>query len=76
MLKGQASKHYYKHCADRNITFNAITNKMRTHFETEQRQDRLIDEWEGLTLAGVVRRNPGKPIIDCFEILSEKLLEL
>lgn len=76
MLKDQASKHYYRTIADRGKSFNERVLEIRTHFETPQRRDQVIEQWERLNFSLVMAKNPGKSPLEQLELLREDILDM
>ena len=76
MLKSEASKHYYRNVAGRGMSFIDMIEAIRMHFETEERQEMITGRWEDLDLIGIQHANPGKPILECFELMRGKLLDM
>ncbi|TQS35047.1 hypothetical protein Golomagni_04543 [Golovinomyces magnicellulatus] len=45
----------------------------KEHFETEARRQDHLAQWYDLSLQVIVHDNPGKPLMECFDILLDKL---
>ena len=60
MLTGEASDNYYQKVSGVCATFDAMVYAVRTHFETEERRQRAMTEWEDTNLVQIPRQEPGQ----------------
>ena len=60
MLKGQASAFYYNKISKRLYDFTTIVEMTRTYFETEERRQKYLIEWRGITLHRIMTKHPKK----------------
>ncbi|POS83049.1 hypothetical protein EPUL_006112 [Erysiphe pulchra] len=54
MLTGEALTYYNSNLARKNLDFDITVQKIRSHFETEQQQQKDFTEWSTTTLATVI----------------------
>src|SRR6202049_2791162 len=74
MLPCDASCYYYQKISGVCVTFEAMVEAVRNHFETEERRQRVTTEWEDTNLMLVRERNPDKSLMECFELMKTKLM--
>jgi len=60
MLKGRASAFYYDKISGRLYDFTTIVEMTRTYFETEERRQKYLIEWRGITLHRIMTKHPKK----------------
>jgi hypothetical protein len=88
MLKGEAKDYYFDNIVrgyidvdthDRQYyTFDEMTNMVKTRFETTEKRQLYMSEWNSLTLTKVIQEqsDKGKSKIQCLELLFSKLRTL
>ena len=88
MLKGEATDYYFDNIVrgyidvdthDRQYyTFDEMTNMVKTRFETTEKRQLYMSEWNSLTLTKVIQEqsDKGKSKIQCLELLFSKLRTL
>lgn len=69
MLKGSAREYYHLHLMNNGLSFQDMTQKLRAHFETDERQLKMISKWKSITLLKTIEENPNKTVSECFELL-------
>ncbi|KAI6248324.1 hypothetical protein HI914_03614 [Erysiphe necator] len=69
MLKGSAREYYHLHLMNNGLSFQDMTQKLRAHFETAERQLQMISKWKSITLLKTIEENPNKTVSECFELL-------
>jgi hypothetical protein len=74
MLTDEASDYYYQNVSGVCATFDAMVYAIRTHFETEERRQRVMTEWEDTNLVQIRDKNPGKSLMECFELMKNQLI--
>jgi hypothetical protein len=72
MLKGLAQAHYYN-CSLSTKPFNAACTHMRNFFEGPEYYRKNLTEWNAITLQGIIDDNPEKSILQCSQLLIDKL---
>jgi hypothetical protein len=60
MLKGRASAFYYDKISGRSYDFTIIVKMTRTYFKTEERRQKYLIEWRGITLYYIITKHPKK----------------
>ncbi|RKF54472.1 putative glycosyl transferase [Golovinomyces cichoracearum] len=73
MLTGPAHEYYYDHIAGQGLNFVEICNRMRQHFEIEERRYEMMNEWHNLSLITIIKNHPENSIINSFEILVSEM---
>ncbi|TQS35108.1 hypothetical protein Golomagni_04479 [Golovinomyces magnicellulatus] len=76
MLKGIARKYYYHRISKLKLGHEGSIKRLREHFETEARRQDHLAQWYDLSLQVIVHDNPGKPLMECFDILLDKIHKL
>jgi hypothetical protein len=74
MLTGEASDYYYRKISGVCATFDAMVYAVRTHFETEERRQRVTTEWEDTNLVQIRDKNLDKSLMECFELMKNQLI--
>ena len=74
MLTGEASDYYYQKVSGVCATFDAMVYAVRTHFETEERCQRVTTEWEDTNLVQIRDKNTDKSLMECFELMKNQLI--
>ena len=74
MLTGEASDYYYQKVSGVCATFDAMVYAVRTHFETEERRQRVTTEWEDTNLVQIRDKNSDKSLMKCFELMKNQLI--
>ncbi|TQS33257.1 hypothetical protein Golomagni_06406 [Golovinomyces magnicellulatus] len=69
MLKGSAREYYHLHLMNNGLSFQEMTQKLRAHFETAERQLQMISKWKSITLMKIIGENPNKTVSECFELV-------
>jgi len=75
MLKGLAEGHYYT-CSLCNCTFETACGNIRLFFEGPEFNRKNLVQWNTITLQTYIDNNPGKPILQCFRMMLDRLLIL
>ncbi|RKF62773.1 putative glycosyl [Golovinomyces cichoracearum] len=76
MLKGNARKYYYHRISKPKLGHEGSTKRLREHFEMEARRQDHLTQWHDLSLQVIVHDNPEKSLMECFEMLLDKLHKL
>jgi hypothetical protein len=61
MLKGQAHEYYFDHISGQTVDFKVMETRVRAHFETPERHQRLLTLWHGQSFAVTIAKFPEKP---------------
>jgi hypothetical protein len=72
MLKGLAQAHYYN-CSLSTKPFDAACTHMRNFFEGPEYYRKNLTEWNAITLQGFIDSNPEKSLLQCLQLLIDKL---
>ena len=75
MLKGLAQAHYYNSSLSTK-PFDYVRTHMRTYFEGPEYYRKNLTEWNAISLDGVRNENPDKSILQCLQLLIDKLCTL
>jgi hypothetical protein len=75
MLKGRALTFFYNRlCKDPEPQdFQTMVNRVKAHFENQERDQVYLSDWRNTTLLKVINDNPGKLKTECLEILFDKI---
>lgn len=73
MLTGAAHEYYYDQIAGQGFGFGEVCNKMKLHFEIEERRYEMLNEWHNISLVTQIRKHPELSILACFEGLVSEL---
>ncbi|RKF74826.1 hypothetical protein GcM1_237043 [Golovinomyces cichoracearum] len=76
MLKGNTQKYYYHRISKLKIGHEGLIKRLREHFETELRRQDHLAQWYDFSLQVIVHDNPEKSLMECFEMLLDKLHKL
>ncbi|RKF51436.1 hypothetical protein GcM3_222033, partial [Golovinomyces cichoracearum] len=76
MLTGPAHEYYYDHLAGQGLNFVEICNRMKQHFETEERRYGMMKEWHKLSLITLIKNHPENSILNSFEILVSEMQKI
>ncbi|KAL0929723.1 uncharacterized protein CTRU02_215366 [Colletotrichum truncatum] len=78
ILKGIAKTYFYASIKVINPqpNFETMINQLKSHFETRERQQAYVTQWNTTTLPQIIRDNPGKTKSECFDILCDKLSKI
>jgi hypothetical protein len=75
MLKGLAQDHFYNNQLSSHTLKEACTN-LRNFFEGPGYHRRNLDEWNSITLASTIVKNPEKTTYENVQLLINKLRQL
>lgn len=73
MLKGEALSYYYDTLIARSYGFKVMTQLLRGHFETPERERAHRQTWNTLRFEDVIRKNPTKSMTECLEEVIKTL---
>ncbi|KAI0998572.1 hypothetical protein K3495_g9620 [Podosphaera aphanis] len=73
MLKGSAREYYHMYLLSEELSFDEMIIRIKTHFETAERQRLMMSEWRNITLRRTIEQNPSKSIAECFEMIVLQL---
>lgn len=80
MLLGKASEFYYSNLAPnqsdispRSLTYEEMVQKLKDHFQTDERRQNYLLEWEKKNFFLTELENPGKTKREALEILFTRL---
>jgi hypothetical protein len=76
MLKKRAKQFYFDRLAKENLSFDEMVNRTRDFFHTVEDRQLYIQEWRSTTFRHIIRTNPDKDLLQCFEILVTKLQQI
>ncbi|KAI0995484.1 hypothetical protein K3495_g12696 [Podosphaera aphanis] len=73
MLIGAAHEYYYDSLVGQGLNFVEICTRMKEHFETEERRYEMMNEWHNLSPITIIKNNPEKSNLECYEILVTEM---
>ncbi|RKF78259.1 putative glycosyl [Golovinomyces cichoracearum] len=76
MLTGTTRNYYFDNLVDKNLSFEELVRLTRQHSEADERHQEMFSLWHTISHAKMIRNNTEKSIIDCFEILINRLCTL
>lgn len=76
ILKGRAMEYYHSVLAGKGYDLKELVMALMNHFETEERKQFYLREWNTTTLAKTIEKNPEKTKLECFEIMIDYFLKL
>ena len=76
MLRKTALDYFYRQVKNRATTIQSLQKAMTSRFETEERTRALVRQWDSLSLARIIRDNPGTTTTQCLERLIDRVSKL
>ncbi|TVY52701.1 hypothetical protein LCER1_G008680 [Lachnellula cervina] len=75
MLKDDAAAFFYQFLAGKHLNLPSLIKRIKSKFETKERQKRYVREWQTTTLEtiGLETKNEAKDQLECLQILFTKL---
>ncbi|KAI0996916.1 hypothetical protein K3495_g11267, partial [Podosphaera aphanis] len=73
MLKGSAREYYHMYLLSEELSFDEMIIRIKTHFETAERQRLMMSKWRNITLRRTIEQNPSKSKAECFEMIVLQL---
>ncbi|KAL3420591.1 hypothetical protein PVAG01_07036 [Phlyctema vagabunda] len=77
ILKGEAlDYYYYNHSKIKELDIRYICDRIKSNFEGKEYKDRMLQEWNKITLPSIIRANPDKSQKECLEIMIKRLRQI
>ncbi|RKF59651.1 hypothetical protein OnM2_058048 [Erysiphe neolycopersici] len=76
MLKESARQYYHMYIMNHDHSFENMIIMLKSHFETEERQQQLMVEWKNINLKNIIENNQHKTNAECFEMVVDKLRKI